>query len=96
MNLLALLTTLTLTLTTTTLAIEDPTPTTPTTTHLSSPSASPSADNDTCPSSRRSKQCCTSINGISDSIFGKIGKVIPILKDVKVSSTAAFNCIYPP
>ncbi|PLN80132.1 hypothetical protein BDW42DRAFT_117176 [Aspergillus taichungensis] len=90
MNLLAFLT---LTLTTTTLAIADPSPTT-TLSSLANASSSAlaSPENDTCPPSRRSKQCCTSVNGISDSIFGKIGKVIPILKDVKITSTAAFNC----
>ncbi|PLB42336.1 uncharacterized protein BDW47DRAFT_98297 [Aspergillus candidus] len=95
-----LLTLLTLTLTTTALAIEDPTPTTllPRTTALSSPlanassSAAANLEYDTCPPSHRSKQCCTSINSISDSLFGKIGKLIPILKDVKISSTAAFDC----
>ncbi|PKY03869.1 hypothetical protein P168DRAFT_345118 [Aspergillus campestris IBT 28561] len=98
MNLLTLLTTLTLTFTITTLAIKDPTPTTliPSTTALSSSPASSSApansEYDTCPPSHRSKQCCTSINGITESIFGEIGKVIPILKDVKVSSSAAFDC----
>ncbi|KAL4994171.1 hypothetical protein BDV10DRAFT_189308 [Aspergillus recurvatus] len=57
-------------------------------------SASASLDPTTCPPTHRSRQCCTSVESLTDEAFGEdaIGSVLPWLQDVQVSSLVGFQC----
>ncbi|KAL5338086.1 hypothetical protein BJX70DRAFT_216678 [Aspergillus crustosus] len=51
-----------------------------------------SYDESTCPPSHRSKQCCTSINGLADDLTGQLGDVVPWVSGVSVSSLVGLQC----
>ncbi|KAB8234733.1 hypothetical protein BDV23DRAFT_181315 [Aspergillus alliaceus] len=56
-------------------------------------SASASANNNTCPPSHRSKQCCESVNSIADDITKPLGGLLPLLEGTTISSILGFDCL---
>ncbi|OGM44842.1 hypothetical protein ABOM_006163 [Aspergillus bombycis] len=55
-------------------------------------SASPEANNGTCPDTHRSKQCCQSIDSIGDEITKGLGQLVPVLNGAKLSSILSLDC----
>ncbi|KAL4864196.1 hypothetical protein BDV12DRAFT_16327 [Aspergillus spectabilis] len=51
-----------------------------------------SYDETTCPLSHRSKQCCTSINGLADDLTGQLGNVVPWVSGISVTSLVGLQC----
>jgi hypothetical protein len=62
---------------------------------LAAAAAAASTGKNICPLSKRSKQCCQSVNSIADTITEPIGEVIPLLKGAKLSSLLGFDCMFP-
>ncbi|KAB8076032.1 hypothetical protein BDV29DRAFT_155113 [Aspergillus leporis] len=60
---------------------------------LAAAAAAASTGKNICPLSKRSKQCCQSVNSIADTITEPIGEVIPLLKGAKLSSLLGFDCM---
>ncbi|PTU21065.1 hypothetical protein P175DRAFT_0557742 [Aspergillus ochraceoroseus IBT 24754] len=45
-----------------------------------------------CPPSHRSKQCCTSVNGMTQDVENELSDVVPLLTDMQVSSILGVQC----
>ncbi|KAE8355763.1 hypothetical protein BDV28DRAFT_24149 [Aspergillus coremiiformis] len=75
----------------------DPTPTTqvvdPALSSMIAAKASASSANNTCPPSHRSKQCCESVNSITDDITKPLGDAIPLLEGTTFSSLLGLDCL---
>ncbi|KAL4886255.1 hypothetical protein BJY04DRAFT_213786 [Aspergillus karnatakaensis] len=54
--------------------------------------AAESYDESTCPLSHKSKQCCTSVNGLADDLMGQVGGILPWASGISVSSLVGFQC----
>ncbi|PYH96116.1 hypothetical protein BO71DRAFT_185432 [Aspergillus ellipticus CBS 707.79] len=56
------------------------------------PPAPKAASNATCPSFKPAKQCCQSIDGVTDDVMREVGSVVPWVSGVAVSSILALDC----